>query len=286
MKRTVVGIMPPGFDVHDQGVKIWLPSCSIRRSASQPRKSQPLSDWPAQARHHTRPREDRAPDAARRLAGANGANANAQPGQPGACTRRARRATACASTTCRRTWLVASAPRCGCCRSRWCSCCSSPAPTWPTCCSCAPKRGTRSWRSAPHSAPAAGDCMRQFMTEAVVLSVAGGIAGLLLGVLGRAIAHRREHREHSAHRRRWGSTFRVLVFTIVVAVGTGSFSASRRMLHLSSAQCEASRCATAGAAARRGRRGIACVAASSWRRWRWRWCSSSARGCCCEASGI
>ncbi|HXD23396.1 MAG TPA: ABC transporter permease, partial [Gemmatimonadaceae bacterium] len=23
--RTIVGIMPPGFDVHDQGVKIWLP---------------------------------------------------------------------------------------------------------------------------------------------------------------------------------------------------------------------------------------------------------------------
>jgi predicted permease len=25
VSRTVVGIMPPGFDVHDQGVKIWLP---------------------------------------------------------------------------------------------------------------------------------------------------------------------------------------------------------------------------------------------------------------------
>ena len=66
---------------------------------------------------------------------------------------RARHARARPTST--RSWATCGC-RSSCCSARSPSCCSSPAPTWPTCCSRAPPRASARWPSAPRSAPAAG----------------------------------------------------------------------------------------------------------------------------------
>ena len=62
-------------------------------------------------------------------------------------------------------------------RARSASCCSSPAPTWPTCCSPGPPARTRRSRSAPRSAPRRGRLVRQLLTESVLLALGGRCAG-------------------------------------------------------------------------------------------------------------
>src|SRR5579871_4137690 len=52
-------------------------------------------------------------------------------------------------------WYLTCGPPCSCYWERWPSCCSLPAPTWPTSCSPGPWAGARSWPFAPPWALAA-----------------------------------------------------------------------------------------------------------------------------------
>ena len=56
----------------------------------------------------------------------------------------------------------------GCCWARSASCCSSPAPTSPTCSSRAAPRGSASWPSARRSARPAAAIARQLLVESLV----------------------------------------------------------------------------------------------------------------------
>ena len=51
VRRTVVGIMPPAFDVADQRTQIWLPLV-IDRGDGESRRPLPVSDRPAGRRRH------------------------------------------------------------------------------------------------------------------------------------------------------------------------------------------------------------------------------------------
>ena len=138
ISRTVIGIMPSGFDVHDEGVQLWTPLILDPANRNQFRGGHYLtlvgrlkdgisSDARAQrsgddARAVERPRRRKRQAAVRVLR------------QRVSFTRRIRWSTASATTTCRVTSSAESAARSGCFRRRWDSCCSSPARISPTCC--------------------------------------------------------------------------------------------------------------------------------------------------------
>ena len=84
-------------------------------------------------------------------------------------------------------------------------CCSSPAPTSPTCCSSAPRRDTRSSPLRSALGAAKSRMLRQFVAEGLVLTVLGAVLGLAAGAVGAEAVALRRTRTASRGRRRSGS---------------------------------------------------------------------------------
>ena len=263
--------MPPGFDVHDQHVRLWAPLLLDPAQRTQNRGShflylvgriKPGVDAAAGAQ--------RAANAARAVAGRRTVRRRIRSlVNAGSCTRRRTKTTDCASTISRPTWSAACERRSGFCRRRSRSCCSSPARTWRTSCSCAPSRATRRSRCARRSARDASRLLRQFIAEGLVLSVdrrhlsdlGSAWAGLRVLVSSNAGSIPRSTTVHL--------DAVVLAFTLIIAVGTGVLFGLAPLLHLS-AHSVGSR-----AARRRqshhGDDDAQSCAARTWRSPRWRW---------------
>jgi hypothetical protein len=124
--------------------------------------------------------------------------------------------------------------------------------------------------------------LRQFMTEGVLLSLVGGVLGVMLARVGiRALLT-----AYPASLPRTSEVsvdVPVLLFTLGVALLTGVIVGLAPLMHT-----RASGLLTAlKKAVRRARptpRVITCAAGSSWRKWRWPSCWSSGRGCSCARS--
>jgi predicted permease len=233
VKRTVVGVMPPGFDVHDQGVKIWLPLTLDPANRTQGRGSHflylvgrlrngvtlesakselqtLLAQWPA----------------------ANGATPNATPGQPGFVHT--------PSTTNHRIRFddLQDDMIGGVRRALWVLQAAVALVLLIACANMANllliRAESRHKELAVRAALGAGRgrLMRQFMSESVLLSVAGGIAGLLLatwGVRTLLAANSGSIPRATAV----GIDLTVLAFTVILAVGTGLLFGLAPLLHLS-----------------------------------------------------
>ena len=104
------------------------------------------------------------------------------PASAGTCSRRA--TTSCRWSPCRTRSSARRAVPSGCCRRRSRSCCSSPAPTWPTSCWRAPRPAAASSPYARHSAPAGGGCSRSSRLKASCCRSLGGAIGLALAWAG------------------------------------------------------------------------------------------------------
>ena len=63
-------------------------------------------------------------------------------------------------------------------------CCSSRAPTSPTCCSRVRRRARRRWRFAPRSERAAGCSIRQLLIESLMLALGGAVLGCAFAYVG------------------------------------------------------------------------------------------------------
>ena len=261
VKRTVVGVMPPGFDVHDQGVRIWLPLLLDPANRTQGRGShflyligrrKPdvtlerartelqtlLTQWPA----------------------ANGATANAAPGQtgfvhtPAATGHRIRYDDL-------QTDMVG-----GIRRALWVLQAAVALVLLIACANMANllliRAEARHKEIAVRSVLGAGRMrlLRQFMSESIVLSVAGGILGLALAYWGvrSLVAANGGSIPRAAD---VGIDLPVLLFTLLLAIVTGIAFGAAPLLHVGTksvgiALRDAGSRSTAGSARHRVRRGL------------------------------
>ena len=146
----IVGIMPPGYDVHDERSQVWLPLTLDPGQSRRPRRSLPLSGRPAEGRRHAWRRRRSMLETHARSSGRSASQGTHVPNHEDHRLRFDGLQDDLVGGI-RHGALGAAG------RGRR-SCCSSPAPTWRTCCSRAPSRGRGSSRSARRSAPAAGGC--------------------------------------------------------------------------------------------------------------------------------
>ena len=121
VSTEIVGILPPGVDVHDSKIEVWLPLTIDPASLPTRRGNHFLY---AVGRLKPGLSLDQAKADLERLLGK-------WPSAGGCRTSRTRRPIASATTRSRRTWWAACGRRRGCCRPRWDSSCSSRAPTSP-----------------------------------------------------------------------------------------------------------------------------------------------------------
>jgi putative ABC transport system permease protein len=261
VKTTVVGVMPPGFDVHDQSVKIWLPltldpaqrqqyrgghflllvgrlAPNVTLGRAKTELQTLLAQWPAQ----------------------DGADPNAGPGAPGfvhtpTTTKHRLRyddlqkdmvgsigtALVVLQAAVALVLLIACANMANLLLMR---------------------AETRHKELAVRAALGAGRSrlMRQFIAESLVLSVAGAAAGLALAYWGvhALVAANAGSIPRAASVALDG---RVLLFTLVLAIGTGLLFGLAPLLHLSTNSIgltlrDAGSRTTAGAARNKVRRGL------------------------------
>ena len=261
VKTTVVGIMPPGFDIHDQGVKFWqpltldpsqrnqyrgghflllvgrlAPNVTLARAKSELQSL--LAQWPA----------------------ADGADPNAAPGAPGfvhtPTTKNHRlryddlqkdivgsigTALVVLQAAVALVLLIACANMANLLLMR---------------------AETRHKELAVRAALGAGRSrlMRQFLAEGLVLSFAGAIAGVALAYWGlhALVAANAGSIPRAAS---VGLDARVLLFTLLLAIGTGLLFGLAPLLHLSTNSIgltlrDAGSRTTAGAARNRVRRAL------------------------------
>ena len=260
-KTTVVGIMPPGFDVHDQGVEIWLPLTLDPAQRQQYRGGHFLSLIgrlePGVSLERARAELQ---TLLTRWSVADGGNPNAKPGAPGfihtptPTNHRLRyddlqrdmvggigRALVLLQGAVALVLLIACANMANLLLMR---------------------AETRHKELAVRAALGAGRTrlMRQFVAESLVLAVVGAAAGLALayGGLHALVAADVGSIPRAASISLDG---RVLVFTIALAIGTGLLFGLAPLLHLSAnsvglALREAGSRTTAGSARHRVRRGL------------------------------
>ena len=181
VRRTVVGIMPPHFDVADRHVEVWNPLV-LDPANRQNRGSHylyligRLADGVDAAAATGRARH-----AARRLARVDCACGDRDQRSAHAGHRRI---IGCGSIRCRRRSSAAPSTAVLVLQGAVFSCCSSPARTWRTCCWRAPSRGTRNSPSARALGAGRWRLLRQFMVEGCLLSFAGAALGLGVAVAG------------------------------------------------------------------------------------------------------
>jgi predicted permease len=233
VRTTVVGVMPPGFDVHDQGVRIWLPLTLDPAQRSQYRGGHFLylvgrlrPDIPLQqARSELETLLTRWPPSV-------GASPDAKPGQPGFIhtpntkTHRLRYDDL-------QTDIVGSI--------RTALMVLQAAVALVLLIACANMANLLLMRAqsrykelAVRAALGAGRgrLIRQFLTESLVLSVTGAIVGLALAHWGlRALVAANADSIPRAGSVRLDGT--VLLFTLVLALGTGVIFGLAPLLHLS-----------------------------------------------------
>ena len=261
VKRTIIGVMPAGFDIHDQGVKIWLPlpldpaertrsrgshylylvgrlknGVSLMNARTELAKL--LTEWPA----------------------ANGATPNARPGQPGfvhvpnAMTHKLRYddlQSDMIGSMRRALWVLQAAVALVLLIA-----CANMANLLLI------RAEGRHKELAVRSALGAGKgrLLRQFMSESVLLSLAGGLAGVIVarwGLKSLLAANGGSIPRAAAV----GIDPTVLVFTLLIAVGTGLLFGLAPLLQFGQATLgialrDAGTRTTAGSARHRLRRGL------------------------------
>jgi predicted permease len=261
VKTTVVGIMPPGFDVHDQNVKIWLPLTLDPAQRQQYRGGHFLLLVGRLAPNVTLARaRGELQTLLTQWATTDGGDPNATPGAPGfvhtpTTTKHRLRyddlqrdmvgsigtALVVLQAAVALVLLIACANMANLLLMR---------------------AETRHKELAVRAALGAGRfrLMRQFAAESLVLSVAGAAAGLALAYWGlhALVAANAGSIPRAAHVALDG---RVLLFTFLLAIGTGLLFGLAPLLHLSTNSIgltlrDAGSRTTAGAARNRVRRGL------------------------------
>ena len=148
----------------------------------------------------------------------------------------------------------------GCSSAPWASCCSSPAPTSPTCSWFEPKPGSRNWRFTPRSARARaesrGNCSRRASRSR------SPAASWASGSHTRASAHwSPTHPTGCRAQRKSASTRWSLLFTLGISVLAGLLFGLLPVMkfatpHLASALKEGGRASSAGRDRHRARNGL------------------------------
>jgi predicted permease len=116
---------------------------------------------------------------------------------------------------------------------------------------------------------ARGRLLRQFLTEGILLALIGGAIGSALGLAGlRALLA--ANPESLPRATEIALDPAVLIFTVVISILTGILFGMAPLLHL---RQQAVTSALKESGQRTTRRVRACAAGSSWRKWRLRWCS-------------
>jgi putative ABC transport system permease protein len=261
VKTTVVGVMPPGFDVHDQNVKIWQPLTLDPAQRNQYRGGHFLLLVGRLKPDVTLPRARS--DLQAMLAqwpAADGADPNAAPGAPGFVHTPN-------TTKHRLRYDDLQADMIGSIGTALIVLQAAVALVLLIACAnmanlLLMRAETRHKEIAVRAALGAGRTrlMRQFIAESLVLSFAGAAAGLALAYWGvhALVAANAGSIPRAASVALDG---RVLLFTLVLAVGTGLLFGLAPMLHLSTHSIgltlrDAGSRTTAGAARNRVRRGL------------------------------
>ena len=261
VKTTVVGIMPPGFDIHDQGVKLWQPLTLDPAQRQQYRGGHFLLLVGRLAPNVTLARaKSELQTLLAQWPGADGADPNAAPGAPGfvhtPSTKNHRlryddlqkdivgsigTALVVLQAAVALVLLIACANMANLLLMR---------------------AETRHKELAVRAALGAGRArlMRQFLAEGLVLSFAGAIAGVALAYWGlhALVAANAGSIPRAASVALDG---RVLLFTLLLAIGTGLLFGLAPLLHLSTNSIgltlrDAGSRTTAGAARNRVRRAL------------------------------
>ena len=261
VKTTVVGVMPPGFDVHDQNVKIWLPLTLDPAQRKQYRGGHFLLLVGRLAPNVTLPRaKGELQTLLAQWPALDGADPNAAPGAPGfvhtpTTTKHRLRyddlqkdmvgsigtALVVLQAAVALVLLIACANMANLLLMR---------------------AETRHKELAVRAALGAGRgrLMRQFVAESLVLSMAGGVAGLALAYWGlhALVAANAGSIPRAASVALDG---RVLLFTLVLSIATGLLFGLAPLLHLSTRSIgltlrDAGSRTTAGASRNRVRRSL------------------------------
>ncbi len=261
VKRTVIGVMPAGFDIHDQGVRIWLPLPLDPAERTQGRGGHFLYMVGRLKAGVTLPN---ARAALKTLLGQwpamDGTSPTLKPGQPG-FVHTPNNMTHPLRFDDLQTDMIG-----GVRRALWVLQAAVALVLLIACANMANllliRAEGRHKELAVRSALGAGRgrLMRQFMTESVLLSVAGGIAGVLLanwGVKSLLAANGGSIPRASAV----GIDPVVMGFTLLLAVGTGLLFGLAPVLHLTApgvglALRDAGSRTTATSARHRVRRGL------------------------------
>ena len=266
VRRTVIGVMPPRFDVADNHIQVWLPIGARSGESAESRQSfSVLVGRLADGATRTT-RAGRARHAARRAG--NRRRQASQPAPTSACTRRTPSATVCDTTRCRRR-SSAARPRdlgaAGRGRARAADRVREPREPAARARRNAAQRVRRARRARrrPHAAAA------PIHDRGPAAVDAGARARARRRGRRRARAARRVSRQPAARRPRSASTPACSAFTLLIGRG------DRRGVRARAAAAPARRRDVAGAQGRRPAHdasagAIACAARSSSPRWRWR----------------
>jgi putative ABC transport system permease protein len=260
-KMTVVGVMPPGFDIHDQKVKIWLPLTLDPAQRDQDRGGHFLLMVARLAPNVNLPRaRNELQTMLAQWPALDGADTTAAPGTPA-------KVHTPTTTTHRLRYDDLQADMVGSIGTALVVLQAAVALVLLIACAnmanlLLMRAETRHKELAVRAALGAGRgrLMRQFMAESLVLSFAGAIAGLALAYWGvhALVAANAGSIPRAASVALDG---RVLLFTLVLAIVTGGLFGLAPLLHLSSASIgltlrDAGSRTTAGASRNRVRRGL------------------------------